>query len=137
MSEAGRPAAAPVDLVKDLARRFAAGDREGALELFHPELRIQQPESLPHGGWHHGIEGMDAMGRRFAEHWHRDITDPRILGCGEVVVQVTTQTWTAKSTARSATADVVELFSFSDGRIVEIRVFQQDTKLLLGTLDPA
>jgi uncharacterized protein len=137
MSEAGHPATAPVDLVRDLAERFAAGDRAEALELFHPDLRIQQPESLPHGGWHHGLDGMDAMGRRFAQYWDRDIKDARILGCGEVVVQVTTQTWTAKSTARSATADVVELFSFADGRIVEIRVFQQDTKLLLDTLDPA
>ncbi len=136
MSEAGGQAVEPVDLVRDLAQRFAAGDREGALDLFHPDLRIQQPESLPHGGWHHGLEGMDAMGRRFAEYWDRGIRDPRIHGCGEVVVQVTTQTWTAKSTARSATVDVVELFSFADGRIVEIRVFQQDTALLLGTLDP-
>jgi uncharacterized protein len=30
---------------------------------------------------------------------------------------------------------VVELFSFADGLIAEIRVFQQDTHLLLATLD--
>jgi uncharacterized protein len=53
------------------------------------------------------------------------------------VVQVTTQTWTAKRTGRSATVDVVELFSFAGGLISEIRVFQQDTYLLLATLDPA
>ena len=49
-------------------------------------------------------------------------------------VQVTTQTWTAKQTGRSATVDVVELFSVADGLISEIRVFQQDTHLLLNTL---
>jgi hypothetical protein len=52
-----------------------------------------------------------------------------------MAVQVTTQTWTAKPTGRSATVDVVELFSFADGLISQIRVFQQDTHLLLGTLD--
>jgi hypothetical protein len=31
--------------------------------------------------------------------------------------------------------DVVELFSFCDGLVSEIRVFQQDTHLLLATLD--
>jgi hypothetical protein len=51
------------------------------------------------------------------------------------VVQVTTQTWTALSSGRSATVDVVELFGFTDGLISEIRVFQQDTHLLLGLLD--
>jgi uncharacterized protein len=78
---------------------------------------------------------VDEMGRAFAEHWDRTITDPRIFGCGDITVQLTTQTWTAKATGRSATVDVVELFSFADGMIAEIRVFQQDTHLLLATLD--
>ena len=39
--------------------------------------------------------------------------------------------------AQNAKVDVVELFSFRDGLVAEIRVFQQDTHLLLATLDPA
>ena len=126
-----------VELVKEMARRFQAGDRDGAFALLHPGFRIQQPESLPHGGWHRGTEGMAAMGAEFARHWDRTIGEPRILGCGDTVVQVTEQTWTAKATGRSATVHVVELFAFADGLISEIRVFQQDTHALLATLDPA
>ena len=77
------------------------------------------------------------MGATFAALWERSIANPRILGCGGSVVQVTTQTWTAKTSGRSATVDVVELFSFTDGLVSEIRVFQQDTHLLLGTLNGA
>ena len=75
------------------------------------------------------------MGAICARFWERSIGNPRILGCGESVVQVTTQTWTARVSGRSATVDVVELFSISDGLVSEIRVFQQDTHLLLTTLD--
>jgi ketosteroid isomerase-like protein len=121
-------------VVKELARRFMTGDREGAMELFHPDIRIQQPATLPHGGWHEGLAGMGQMGTEFARYWDRTIADPRIFGSGETVVQLTTQTWTAKSTGRQATVDVVELFGFSAGLISEIRVFQQDTHLLLDTL---
>jgi hypothetical protein len=39
-----------------------------------------------------------------------------------------------QGTGRSATVDVVELFAVTDGLITEIRVFQQDVHLLLGTL---
>jgi uncharacterized protein len=126
-----------LEVVHELARRFQAGDRAGAAALLHPDFRIEQPASLPHGGWHHGADGMAAMGKAFAEHWDRTIDDPRIHGCGEgeLVVQVTTQTWTAKATGKSATVDVVELFTFADGLIAEIRVFQQDTHRLLATLD--
>lgn len=77
------------------------------------------------------------MGAVFARFWERSIGNPRILGCGESAVQVTTQTWTARESGRSATVDVVELFSISDGLVSEIRVFQQDTHLLLETLDGA
>jgi ketosteroid isomerase-like protein len=122
-------------IVAELSRRFQSGDVEGAMALYHDDLRIEQPASLPHGGSHHGRAGLAAMGQTFAQHWDRTIVDPRILGCGDNAVQVTTQTWTAKATGRAATVDVVELFSFTDGLICEIRVFQQDTYLLLATLD--
>src|SRR3954447_12940066 len=124
------------ELVHELARRFDAGDRDGAFALFHPDVRIDHPASLPHGGSHHGREGVDAMGRAFAEHWDRTIENPRISDCGDTALQVTSQTWTSKKTGRSATVDVVELFSFADGMISQIRVFQQDTALLLATLTP-
>lgn len=124
-----------LSVVTELARRFAAGDGAGALALFHPEIRIEQPRSLPHGGEYHGHAGVAAMGESFGKYWERRIDNPRIFGSDEAVVQVTTQTWTAKDTHRAATVDVVELFSFADGMVREIRVFQQDTHALLETLD--
>ena len=124
-----------LDVVTELSRRFQAGDGPGALQLFHPDLCIEQPASLPHGGLHHGPGGMAAMGTVFARFWQRTVVNPRISGCGDVVVQVTTQTWTARDTGRAATVDVVELFSVTAGLISRIRVFQQDTHALLETLN--
>ena len=124
-----------VGLVEEMARRFGAGDTAGAFALLHPEFSIEQPASLPHGGRHHGRAGMAAMGAEFARHWDRAIADPRILACGDGVLQITAQTWTSKRTGRAATVDVVELFAVADGLIAEIRVFQQDTHLLLATLE--
>ena len=49
-------------------------------------------------------------------------------------MQLTTQTWTSKDTGRRATVDVVELFTIDGGVVTEIRVFQQDTHVLLATL---
>jgi hypothetical protein len=51
-----------VAVVTELARWFAAGDGAGALALFAPDIRIEQPASLPHGGWHDGHDGMASMG---------------------------------------------------------------------------
>lgn len=129
-------AQAQTALIEELSRRFQAGEIEAAFELYHPEVRVEQPESLPHGGVHEGRHGVRAMGATFAMFWSRSISEPRRMACdGGGVVQLTTQTWTAKSTGRSATVDVVELFAFADGLIAEIRVFQHDTHRLLATLD--
>lgn len=122
------------EVVHELARRFQAGDAAGAFAMFHPEIRVEQPISFPHGGWHEGHEGVKNMGTVFARYWTRTIENVRILGAGPSVVQLTTQTWTALSTGRSATVDVVELMAVRDGLISEIRVFQQDSHLLLSTL---
>jgi uncharacterized protein len=125
-----------LELFGDLQRAFAAGDADAIGEVLHPDFEIDQPASFPHGGRHRGLAGMAEMGRIFAEHWDRTIEDPVVRDAGDVVVQVTTQTWTAKATGRSATVDVVELVAFDQGRIREIRVFQQDSHALLATLDP-
>ena len=126
----------PAEVVRELNRRFQAGDRDGAAALLHPELVIEQPGSLPHGGRHHGLDGMGQMGATFAEHWTRTIADPRITGCDDgTVLQRTTQTWTSVRTGRSATTEVVELLTVDDGRVREIRVFPQDTLALLATRD--
>jgi ketosteroid isomerase-like protein len=127
---------AGVELVRELQRGFQAGDRDAIDAVLHPDFSIEQPSSLPHGGRHHGLEGMGKMGATFAEHWQRTISEPTLIDGGDRVVQVTTQTWTAVATGRSATVDVVELFAFHDSQILEIRVFQQDTHLLLATLEP-
>jgi uncharacterized protein len=124
-----------VDVVIEMARRFQSGDVAGARALMHPEIRVQQPASLPHGGWHTGQAGMATMNAVAGGIWDRAIVDPRITGSGPTAVQITTQTWTAKATGRAATVDVVELFTVEAGTIREIRVFQQDTHLLLGTID--
>jgi hypothetical protein len=129
------PATDRAAMMTELARRFAAGDTAGAAAIFHPRIRIRQPESLPHGGWHEGQAGLTEMGDAFGKHWTRVISDPRIIDGGDTVVQLTTQTWTARATGRSATVEVVELFTFRDDLVSEIRVFQQDTALLLATLE--
>ncbi|MET0287494.1 MAG: nuclear transport factor 2 family protein [Polyangiales bacterium] len=122
-------------IVEELASRFTAGNFDAAFELYHPKLRIVQPASLPHGGVHEGREGVRAMGATFAQFWTRTISAPQRSACEQGVLQVTTQTWTAKATGRSATVEVIELFSFAEGLIKEILVFQHDTYRLMATLD--
>lgn len=126
-----------LSIVSELARLFAAGDFNAAFALYHPQIRIEQPSSLPHGGVHLGRDGVRAMGAIFAKYWTRTISEPTRTACADGrVLQLTSQTFTAKSTGRSASMDVVEIFSFQGNAVAEIRVFQHDTQRLLATLSP-
>lgn len=124
-----------VATVTALSRRFGENDAAGAMQLFHPDVTVEQPSSLPHGGIYRGVDGLARMGATFGQYWERVIQNPRIFGSSNSVVMLTTQTWTAVKTRRAATVDVIELFTVVDGLITSIRVFQQDTHLLLQTLD--
>lgn len=124
-----------VAIVEELARRFRAGELEAAFQLYHPDIRIEQPTSLPHGGTHKGHAAVREMGAVFAKHWTRTISEPHRTACADGrVLQITQQTWTSLATGKSATVEVLELIAFADNTISEIRVFQQDTHLLMSTL---
>ena len=123
-------------IVEELGRRFRAGQLGAAFELYHPQIRIEQPVSLPHGGVHQGHAAVRDMGALFAKYWTRAISEPYRTSCTDGhVLQITQQTWTAITTNKSATVDVIELIAFQDDTISEIRVFQQDTQLLMATLE--
>ena len=134
METAEQPGAA-VETVTELTRRFGGGSGAPATELLHPDVTVEQPGSLPHGGVYRGVAGLGDMAAAFGKNWERVIENPRIFGSGGSAVMLTTQTWTAVTSGRSATVDVVELFTVVDGLVRSIRVFPQDTHLLLQTLD--
>jgi ketosteroid isomerase-like protein len=125
-----------MDVFAELQAAFGAGDPERIAAVLHPDFEIEQPGSFPHGGRFSGMAGMGEMSAKFAEHWNRTIDNPVVREADDVVIQLTTQTWVSKETGRSATVDVVELVTVQDDAIREIRVFQQDTHVLLETLKP-
>ena len=123
-------------LVEELARRFLAGQLEAAFQLYHPNIRIELPASLPHGGTHQGHAAVRDMGKLFACHWTRTISAPYRTSCADgTVLQITQQTWTSIATSKSATVEVLELIAFNAATITKIQVYQSDTHRLMATLD--
>jgi uncharacterized protein len=120
--------------VRRLNDKFASGDIAGAFDEYHEDLVLIQPESLPHGGAHVGHEGVRRAGQLAAEHWKRKASTIERVAVGDVVVLFEKQEWTALSTGRSVTVPMIEIFSFTDGKISRIEVFV-DTHLVMQTLE--
>lgn len=78
--------------LRELRRRSAAGEttRSDALQLDPPPVvGLYEELTRPRGGWHHGPDGMDAMGVAFAELWDRTIGEAEVRSCGDTAVQDT------------------------------------------------
>lgn len=96
---------------------------------------IVEPDSLPYGGSHHGVDGyralMQAIGALFELKF--EPVGCHAVGDNMVVLRLNVR-FAARATGRQVRLPVVELFTLRAGRIARSEVFLFDTAALLATL---
>jgi ketosteroid isomerase-like protein len=117
----------------------AMGDPATALrweELFDEDIVLIEPDSLPHGGRHAGLDGFRAAQAGMRALWEQRIDSAEYWQCApdlaalRIVIE-----WTARATGRAVLLPMIDLIRVRAGRIVEVEAFVHDTAALLGTLD--
>jgi ketosteroid isomerase-like protein len=105
-------------------------------ELFDSEVVLVEPDSLPHGGRHQGLDAFRSVQEAMRSLWDQRIeaTDYWLCGDDRVCLRIVIR-WTARSTGRSVVLPMIDLILIRDGRIAEVEAFVQDTAALLATLD--
>lgn len=114
---------------------FERKDLETVLAGLDPDIVIYQEESLPYGGTYHGHDGFLNLLQRLDECWEEfDVRPLEIIGNGEHLAAQLKCVAKARSTGSTLETTMVELFSFQNGKVSEIRVFNWDTTRVLRTL---
>jgi ketosteroid isomerase-like protein len=105
------------------------------LELFAEDVIIIEPDSLPHGGRHEGLDNFRALQDQMRAVWDQHIESAEYWQNADdrVTLRIVIR-WTARSTGRSVVVPMIDLIRFRGGRIVEVEAFIHDTKALLDTL---
>jgi ketosteroid isomerase-like protein len=137
-------AATPLEVMEQLAATWAPeamsdpATAEKWVELFDDDVVLWEPESLPHGGRHQGLDAFRSVQAGMREHWEQRIESTEYWPCGSdrVTLRIVIR-WTARATGRSVVLPMIDLMRFSDGRIVEVEAYVQDTSALLDTLFPS
>ena len=112
------------------------GKIEKWVDLFADDIVLVEPESLPHGGRHWGLEAFSAVQAAMGELWDQRIVDVDYWqGAENLVTLRIVIRWTAWATGRSVVLPMIDLITFRDGKIAEIEVFLLDTKAVLDTLE--
>ena len=123
------------EVVRKLFETAVAGDFEALKQYLHPDVRVNEAESLPYGGVYVGIDQMVALNARVFSFWTDfSITVKHVFGEGEWVTALTEMQGKARTTGLAFKMPLSEVFRVKDGKIVEITPYYFDTKLLCDAM---
>jgi ketosteroid isomerase-like protein len=114
-----------------------SGDPADIQALCHPDLVIEDAESLPYGGLYKGFAGLaDLAGKLFASVSDCVIETTSIIGdpAGDEFVLRQRMTGRAVRSGRPIDMAILEHYTFRDGLLLSIRPYYWDTKAFLDLL---
>lgn len=122
---------AKIDTVRRLYAAIAEGDPAAAMALFHEEMVLIEPESLPYGGTYKGLGEIGAAIGAVAKYVDLAGLDVgRVLADDDTAVAYITGTW-RHDDGRTQKISLRECYEFLGDKIVEMRVFYWDTTELV------
>ena len=123
-----------LEKIQRLLKAVQTGDQPTMDELLHPEITIHEPASLPYAGSFRGRAGLGDLFQRMGPVWSEFnqaiefiVGDPS----GDVFAVMFRIGYRSAQSGQKIEMQVLELLSFRDGRIADIKPFHWDTKALL------
>jgi len=114
-----------------------SGDAAQVEALCHPDMLVEDPESLPFGGVYRGFAGMcEVSAKLFAAVANWKVETERVIGSpgGDDFVLVQRMTGRAASSGRPIEMSILEHYTFRDDLLVSIRPYYWDTKAMIDIL---
>lgn len=108
------------------------GDKATLAEMVHPEFKLVEPTGVPYEGTFHGLDGWRKLARSVVEAWEDFKVEP-IAFPGESADSLVVRlrlSGRSRKTGRPFDMSVLELWSFRDGKLIEISPHYFDTHLL-------
>jgi hypothetical protein len=125
----------PEGVVEQLLGHAAAGRWAELADVVAEDFVIVEPESLPYGGEHHGLDGYVKLLRQIGNLFELEFEPRGLHALDELTVLLRMNvTFTARRTARSVNLAVLELIDVQHGRVKRSEVYLSDTAALLETL---
>jgi hypothetical protein len=95
---------------------------------------LDEPPGIPQGGQWHGQDASARVRRVIIGTWDQVMGPIRYWEAADAVFSERQITWTAKSTGKSLSSTVLEMFEFRDAKIARISVYIKDVVGLADTL---
>ena len=119
------------DTINAMYAACQSGDNEALKATLHPDVRLFEAESLPYGGTAEGPDEFARIVNLVFNTWEGiELTFDEFIGDGDTVMVMLEMKGKGKSTGKHFTCPIAELFHMKDGKILDVRPFYFDTKML-------
>jgi len=124
-----------VEIVQALYSAMATGDTTIYDTALHADFRVVESPALPFGGTFNGMEGFNALVGQIFEMYSEFIPQPKNIAVGgnQVMVEVDIRL-TGKATGKTIDTQLIEVFTFENDKLIEIKPYYFDTDLLASIL---
>lgn len=122
-----------VEVVRGFLDAFNRGDVETVFDYFHPEIEFHEPDSVPYGGIHRGVDGMQRFLGLVAEHLVPEsirVVPVELIDAGDRVVARALLQARAQATGVDLDAPLVEIIRLEDDRIREVLVYSDTATIV-------
>lgn len=125
-----------LQIVKDAYAASARGEAHGFTASFTAETEIHEAASLPYGGIYKGVESFPTLiGKVLAYFSSLKYEKHNIIASGDNVVSWGVLHLTGKSTGKSVSIPLVEIWTIVDGKTRSLEVIYGDTAAALRAAD--
>lgn len=119
------------EIIQAVFDASAEQDWDKVKSLVHDDIQVYEADSLPYAGVFKGPEQFVALIQQVFSTWEDvDHTINHIVADGEFVVILANMAGRAKTTGRTFSVPMAEVWRFRDGKVSEIRPHYFDTKAL-------
>lgn len=113
--------------------------REGGIaclaEVFHPDVVIHEPSSLPYAGDWCGLDGVAALIRTMGDIWADMTLGDMITTCsGDILFMKAPITLVARENQKTIIQPFAEVLRFEDGLVIEGTPFYFDTHAIVAAV---
>jgi len=124
-----------IGLIRGLYEAFGKGDVDTVLAGFDENIEWIEPETSPYGGHHRGPQAVaeNVFGPVTSDFENFDVTPEQILGDGDLVVVLLTQTGTAKETGTQLKLPAAHVWKVGDGKATHFQLLA-DTSMMRDAL---
>lgn len=124
-----------IGVVEELLDHASNRRWEALPDLLDEQFVIVEPDSLPYGGTHHGVDGYVSLMQRIGELFELEFEPQGLHDLDDSTVLLRMHvTFTGRETGRTVRLPVLEVLTVRDARVSHSQVFIGDTAALLATL---